>query len=410
MRSLVSKSIVLGVSGGIAAYKAAEIVRLLTRAGASVQVVMTEAARRFIGELTLQTLAERPVLWDMFDLDSESRINHIRIAEEADLLLCAPATADLIARLAAGMGNDLLTTLALVTRAPILLAPAMNVHMWQHPLTQANLERLRLTGRLHVVGPGEGVLACGDVGPGRLADPALVVEVAARLLERQDLAGRRVVVTAGPTWEPLDPVRYLGNRSSGRMGYALAATARGRGARVTLISGPTALAPPDDVAVVSVETAAEMQGALARAFDEAEVIVMCAAVADFRSAEVSDGKIKRDALGPEPVLHVRANPDLLAGLGERRASRGHGPLLVGFAAETGDLVDEARRKLHAKKCDFIVMNDVRAPGAGFGTPTNRVTMVGPDDAVEELPLLAKEEVAHRIWDRVVELVGRNHGV
>ncbi|HEY3352509.1 MAG TPA: bifunctional phosphopantothenoylcysteine decarboxylase/phosphopantothenate--cysteine ligase CoaBC [Polyangia bacterium] len=403
MRSLAGKSIVLGVSGGIAAYKAAEVVRLLKRAGSEVQVVMTEAARRFIGELTLQTLSERPVLTEIFDLDAESRINHIRIAEGADLLLVAPATADLIARLAAGMGDDILTTLALVTRAPLLLAPAMNVHMWQHPLTQANLERLRLTGRLHLVGPGEGILACGDVGPGRLADPGLIVEAAARLLERHDLAGTRVLVTAGPTQEPLDPVRYLGNRSSGKMGYALARAASARGATVTLVSGPTALAPPPEVEVVWVDTAAEMEAAVASAYDRADVIVMCAAVADFRPAAAAPEKLKKESLGPEPAVRLARNPDILAGLGRRRAAAGGGPVLVGFAAETGDGIAEARRKLAAKGCDLIAVNDVTAPGTGFGTDTNKVAFIGPGETVEELPLLAKDEVAHRLWDRVVPL-------
>ena len=411
MRSLAGKSIVLGVSGGIAAYKAAEIVRLLTRARARVQVVMTEAARRFVGELTFQALSEQRVLWDLFDRDAEATMSHIRIAEGADLLLVAPATADLIARLAAGLGNDLLTTLALVTRAPLLLAPAMNVHMWQHPLTQANLERLRQCGRLHVVGPGEGLLACGDVGPGRLADPALIVEAAARVLEHHDLAGRRVLVTAGPTHEPLDPVRFLGNRSSGRMGYALARAASARGAVVTLVSGPTALTPPPDVEVVRVETAAEMDAAVRARAEAVDVVVMCAAVADYRPADNAPAKLKKEALGAEPVLRLALNPDILAGLGERRRAAGRGPLLVGFAAEAGtaagappgEPISEARRKLAAKQCDLIVVNDVTLAGAGFGAETNKVAIVGPGTEALELPLLTKDEVAHRIWDRIVGL-------
>jgi phosphopantothenoylcysteine decarboxylase/phosphopantothenate--cysteine ligase len=405
MRSLAGKSVVLGVSGGIAAYKAAEVVRLLKRAGSQVQVVMTEAARRFIGELTMQTLSERPVLTDLFNLDAESRISHIRIAEEADLLLVAPATADVIARLAAGLGDDMLTTLALVTRAPILLAPAMNVHMWQHPLTQANLDRLRLTGRLHTVGPGEGILACGDVGPGRLADPGLIVEAAARVLERQDLKDRRVLITAGPTQEPLDPVRFLGNRSSGKMGYAIARTAAARGAHVTLVTGPTSLTAPLEAEVVRVGTAAEMEAAVAARYETAEIIVMCAAVADFRPVEQATGKLKKEALGPEPVVRLARNPDILAGLGQRRARAGRGPLLVGFAAEIGDVVAEARRKRAQKGCDLVVLNDVSQPGAGFGTDTNKVTFVGPGDELEELPLVTKEEVAHRLWDRIVRVRG-----
>ncbi|MBI5477960.1 MAG: bifunctional phosphopantothenoylcysteine decarboxylase/phosphopantothenate--cysteine ligase CoaBC [Deltaproteobacteria bacterium] len=413
MRSLAGRSVVLGVSGGIAAYKSAEVVRLLRRAGARVQVVMTEAARRFIGEVTLQALSEQPVLTDMFDLGAESRMSHIQLAESADLLLIAPATADLIARLAAGMANDLLTTIALVTRAPLLLAPAMNVHMWQHPLTRANLERLRLCGRLHLVGPGEGSLACGDVGPGRLADPAVIVAAAAGLLEPKDLAGCRVLVTAGPTHEPLDPVRYLGNRSTGRMGFALAAAAAARGATVTLVAGPTDLVPPPGVEVVRVETAVEMEAAVVARYDGMSAIVMSAAVSDFRPAAVAPAKLKKEPLGESPSVRLVRNPDILAGLGRRRAAAGkgrrrgaagRGPVLVGFAAETDHVVEEARRKLREKRCDIVVANDVTAAGAGFAAETNRVTILGPGDACEEVPLLGKDDVAHRVWDRVAALL------
>jgi phosphopantothenoylcysteine decarboxylase / phosphopantothenate---cysteine ligase len=410
--ALAGKSIVLGVSGGIAAYKAAEVVRLLRRAGARVQVVMTEAARRFIGEVTMQALSEQPVLTDMFDLGAESRMSHIQVAERADLLLVAPATADLIARLAAGMADDLLTTLALVTRAPLLLAPAMNVHMWQHELTQANLARLRLTGRLHLVGPGEGSLACGDVGPGRLADPTVIVAAAEALLERKDLAGRRVLVTAGPTHEPLDPVRYLGNRSSGRMGFALAAAAAARGASVTLVAGPTALVPPPGLEFVPVESAAQMQAAVAARFAKTDAVVMAAAVSDFRPAKKAETKLKKEALGKSPALELARNADILASLGARRAAKKGGrrsPVLVGFAAETDHVLDEARRKLREKRCDLVVANDVTAAGAGFATETNQVTIIGPGDQVEELPLLGKDEVAHRVWDRVVALLDRGRG-
>jgi phosphopantothenoylcysteine decarboxylase/phosphopantothenate--cysteine ligase len=416
VRALAGKSVVLGVSGGIAAYKAAEVVRLLRRAGARVQVVMTAAARRFIGEVTLQALSEQPVLTDMFDLGAESRMSHIQLAESADLLLVAPATADLIARLAAGLADDLLTTIALVTRAPLLLAPAMNVHMWQHPLTQANLDRLRLCGRLHLVGPGEGSLACGDVGPGRLADPADIVTAAAALLERKDLAGRRVLVTAGPTHEPLDPVRFLGNRATGRMGFALAATAAARGATVTLVAGPTTLVPPAGVEVAWVKTALEMQAAVGARSARADVIVMAAAVSDFRPATLAPAKLKKDALGETPALPLVRNPDILAGLGRRRAAGkgkrsgvGRRPVLVGFAAETDHVLEEGRRKLREKRCDLVVANDVTAAGAGFATETNRVTILGPGDAADEVPLLGKDEVAHRVWDHVVLLLGRRTG-
>ena len=406
MRALAERFIVLGVSGGIAAYKAAEVVRLLRKARAKVQVVMTEAAQRFVCPLTFEALSERPVLSDMFDLGNEAQMGHIRLAESADLLLIAPATADLIARMAAGMADDLLAAVALVTRAPMLLAPAMNVHMWEHPITQANVERLRMTRRLHVVGPGQGELACGDVGRGRMAEPEEIVTAAAALLEKKDLEGVRVLVTAGPTYEPIDPVRYLGNRSSGRMGYALAAAAAARGAATVLVSGPTSLHPPRGVHVECVETAVEMARAVQSHCDEesVDVVVMCAAVADFRPKEQASSKVKKEDVGSEWQLGLVRNPDILAVLGERKRAAGKGPLLVGFAAETDRVVEEGMRKLASKGCDLVVANQVGVEGQGFGAEANKVIVIGPHGRVEEIPLLPKEEVAHRIWDHIVGLL------
>ncbi len=402
---LRGRRVVLGVGGGIAAYKAAELARLLMGAGAEVRAVMTPAAREFLTPLTLQTLTGHPVGTDLFDLGQESEIGHIRLAEQADLVIVAPATADLLARMASGMANDLLTTLLLVTRAPVLLAPAMNVHMWSHELVQENVRRLVGLGRIHLVGPDDGWLACRMTGPGRLAEPADILEAAGRLLVPHDLAGRSVLVTAGPTHEALDPARYLANRSSGKMGHALARAAAARGARVTLVTGPTALAAPLGVAVVRVTTALELEAAVSARAAEQDLVVMAAAVADFRAARAATKKLKKATLGATPTITLAENPDVLAGLGRARAERGARlPVLVGFAAETGRVTDEARRKLVAKGCDLIVGNDVSRRDAGFATDTNRVTIVGPGKKLARVPLATKDEVAHRILDAAAALV------
>jgi phosphopantothenoylcysteine decarboxylase / phosphopantothenate---cysteine ligase len=398
---LAGRRIIVAVGGGIAAYKAAELVRLLIKAGAVVDVVMTGAARRFVGELTFQTLAGRPVLSDLFDLGQESEIGHIQVADRADLMIVAPATANLIARMAAGMADDAVTAVALATRAPLLVAPAMNVNMWSHPLTRHNVARLVEVVGATVVGPGEGFLACRWTGPGRLAEPADIVEAARLVLSPQDLAGKRVVIAAGPTFEPIDPVRFVGNRSSGKMGYALAVAARRRGASVTLIAGPVALADPLGVEVVPVDDARAMRAAVHAAAGQADVVVMTAAVADFRPASPAAGKIKRGARR-ELRLDLVANPDILAELGAAR--RGGRPLLVGFAAETEEPIPQARAKLDAKRCDLVVANDVTEPGAGFGVDTNHVWLVERDGATEAGPA-GKDEIAVRILDRVVTLLG-----
>jgi phosphopantothenoylcysteine decarboxylase/phosphopantothenate--cysteine ligase len=401
---LHGRRVVLGVAGGIAAYKAAELVRLLTKAGADVRVIMTRAATEFVRELTFQTLSGHPVHTELFDLDRESEIGHIKLADTADLLLIAPATADLVARLAAGMGDDLLTTVALACKAPVLLAPAMNVNMWAHPIVQQNLRRLVDVAGVTVVGPGEGFLACRWTGPGRLAEPADIVEAAARLLVEKDFRGARVLVTAGPTHEAIDAVRYLANRSSGKMGYAIARAASARGAEVTLISGPTSLPGPLGVELVRVTSALEMAEATSGRAAETDVVVMAAAVADFRMQSVAAGKLKKEDLGETPSLDLRRNPDVLAALG-KRVFTGRRPILVGFAAETDHLARGARHKLETKGCDLVVANDVSAQGAGFEVDTNRVTLFGPGDAALELPLASKDEVAHRVLDRVREIRG-----
>ena len=390
---LDGKTVVVGVSGGIACYKACEVVRLLVTAGARVRVVMTAAAQRFVTPLTFQTLAGQPVATDTFDLTQESEIGHIRLADEADAIAIAPATANVIAKLATGLADDLLTTVLLVARAPVVLAPAMNVHMWEHPTVQENLARLVARGA-HVVGPTSGWLACGYEGTGRLAEPDDIVEEILRVLAPQDLAGERVLVSAGPTQEAIDPVRYLSNRSSGKMGYAIARVARRRGAEVTLVTGPTALRPPAGVQVVSVTTAEEMARAVQAAFASATVVIMGAAVADYRPRRTLDRKLKK--AGQPLTLDLEANPDILRRLSTRKGRR----LLVGFAAETNDLVSEARRKLADKRLDLIVGNDVTAPGAAFGGDTNAVHLIDAAGQEEALPVLAKEEVAERILDWV----------
>ncbi len=402
MQPLAGANIVVGVAGGIAAYKAAELVRLLDKAGATVDVVMTARAQEFVGAMTFQALTRRPVFTDLFSLTEEATIGHIAIADRADLVLIAPATANTIARLAAGMSDDALAAVALATTAPVLLAPSMNTNMWSNPLTQANLRRLIDVAGHRVVGPGDGFLACRWTGPGRLAEPADIVEAAAHVLSRQDLTGKRVVVTAGPTHEAIDPARFIGNRSSGKMGVSIAAAAQRRGAEVTLILGPSSVPEPIGVSLVRVESALDLQDALATAAKYADVIVMSAAVADYRPAKQATQKLKRSQLGAKTSLDLIANPDLLAGLGKQRGSK-KSPLLVGFAAETNDVMANAKKKLESKKCDLIVANDVSEAGAGFGVDTNRVTLVDTAGAID-LPAGPKTHVAHGILDRVVSLL------
>ena len=403
--ALAGRRIVLGITGGIAAYKAAELCRLLVKAGATVRVVMTEAATQFITPLTMQTLSGAPVSRGLFDPGSEAEIGHIRLADEADLLIIAPATADAIARLAAGMANDLLTAVVLASKAPLLLAPAMNVNMWENPLTQANLGGCWAPaggGRVATVGPDSGELACG-IGAGRLIEPAEIVSAAARLLAPAHLAGRRVVVAAGPTREPLDDVRFLGNRSSGKMGAALAAAAAARGAEVTLLAGPgtpevAGRHRPGSIARIEVETAADLERALASVTAGADAVVMAAAVADFRPRVRAAGKLSRRDAGGDLTLELTAVPDLLAGLA--RARQNGRPYLIGFRPSSpGGATMEARAsgKLREKGCDAIVANDVSAPGVGFDADDNAVTVLFADGGRADIPRASKRAVAEQLW-------------
>jgi phosphopantothenoylcysteine decarboxylase/phosphopantothenate--cysteine ligase len=399
---LEGKRVLLAVSGGIAAYKAAEICRLLRRCGAEIDVMMTEAARRFVGEITFAALSGRPVAVDLFDAQQEAQIGHIKLADQADLLLVAPATANILAKLSRGIADDLVSTVYLAYRGPVLLAPAMNVNMWEHAATQENVARLRERGH-RVVGPESGDLACGHVGAGRMAEPEEVLQAVGACLGPGDLVGRTVLVTAGPTHEAIDPVRYLGNRSSGRMGFALAAEAVSRGARVFIVAGPTALPTPLGAERRSVTSAAEMGDAVRELAETADVVLMAAAVADFRPARIAATKLKKEALGQEHELALTRNEDILAGLGrgEPRPT-----VIVGFAAETGaeELDRAAPKKLAAKGCDLLVGNDVSSPDAGFEVETNRVVIFDRSGTGERLPLMGKRAAARRIVDRVVELL------
>jgi len=393
----------LGVAGGIGAYKAVELARLLQKQGHDVQVVMTRAARRFVGPLTFEAITRHPVITSQFTPGLNSNIEHIALASSLDLLLVAPATANVIGKFANGIADDFLSSLHLATRAPVLLAPAMNTNMWEHPSVRANVETLAARG-VRFVDPGEGYLACGWVGKGRLAEPEHIAAAADRLLRgRRSLTGRTVVVTAGPTLEDLDPVRFIGNRSSGRMGFAIAAEAARRGAQVVLIAGPTTVAPPVPD-VVSVRSAAEMHAAVTAHADRADVVIMAAAVADYTpAAGAAPRKIEKDTGSPGSfTLTLERTRDILAELGERRGEADR-PVLVGFAAQTGDPVPAARRKLASKRVDLIVANDVTAPGSGFDVPTNQVTFVSRDDEAA-LPQMSKADVAAALLDRVEALL------
>jgi len=398
--SLQGKRILLGVTGSIAAYKAVELLRELTKRGAEVQVAMTEAATKFVAPLTFETLSRQEVLLDMWSLAYSHRIGHIEATQRADLVLVAPATAQTIARLALGLADDFLSCIYLASRCPVLVAPAMDCDMFEHPALQANLAALRARG-VAIVEPEFGPLASGLHGRGRLAElDTILAAVDTVLFPRRDLEGQVVLVTAGPTREPLDPVRFLSNRSSGKMGYAIAEAAAARGARVVLVSGPTSLTPPSGVDRVEIETAQEMHDAVLAKLPVATVVIKAAAVADYRPKGVQSRKIKKSEAAL--TLHLEPTPDILAEVGRRKGRR----VLVGFAAETEDLVANAKQKLARKGLDLVVANDVTRPGAGFDADTNVVTLVGADGNIEELPQLAKREVADRILDRVVALVGR----
>jgi phosphopantothenoylcysteine decarboxylase/phosphopantothenate--cysteine ligase len=387
--------IILGVGGGIAAYKSAELARLLMQEGHQVQAVMTGAAQEFIRPLTFAALTGRKTLTDLFAI--ESAIEHIAVAQENELMAIAPATADLIAKLAHGLADDFLTTLYLAFTGPVVVAPAMNSNMWLHPATQANLETLR--GRGHrIVEPESGYLACGMTGPGRLADPGAIVEAIEReSRRRRDLDGETVLITAGPTQEPLDPVRYISNRSSGKMGYALAEAAAARGARVILISGPVHLAPPRGVEVISVRTAVEMRQKVMDNLAPAGIVVKAAAVADFHLSKVPEQKVKKTAA--RLSLELDPTPDILAELGRKKGDR----LLIGFAAETQNLHQESRRKLESKNCDMIVGNLVGGSETGFESDENEVVLALATGELISLPRAPKREIADRIFDEALKL-------
>lgn len=388
--------IVLGVSGGIACYKAVELVRLLVQVGLGVQVIMTRGATEFVTPLTFQTLSGNPVATETFSLTQESEIGHIHLADAADLIAIAPATANIIGKIANGIADDLLTTVIMATRAPVLIAPAMNIHMFENPILQENLRKLRRVG-YHVLEPAEGFLACGYEGKGRLPDPETIAEEIHRLLKKKDLVGERLLITAGPNREPLDPVRYLSNRSSGKMGYALARSALRRGAEVALVSGPTALEAPTGARVIRVNTAAEMRDAVLREFAACTSVIMAAAVADYRPVGGADRKIKR---GEGPMeLRLEPNPDIVKELGRMKA----GKFLVGFAAETEDLTANAAKKLRDKNLDMIVANNVTEAGSGFDGDTNVATILDRSGTPRSLPLMTKDELADLIYDHLLAL-------
>ena len=395
--------IALGVTGGIGAYKAVEVVRGLQKQGHDVVAIMTRNARRFVGPVTFEAITKRRVVTTQWAAGSNADIEHIALASSIELLVVAPATANILGKFAAGIADDFLSTLYLATRAPVLVAPSMNTHMLEHPATVANLTVLAGRG-VHIVQPDSGYLACGWTGKGRLAEADTIVEAAMRILQpRRTLEGRRVLVTAGPTFEDLDPVRFLGNRSSGKMGFAVAAEAVRRGADVTLVAGPTTVTPPDVSELVRVRSATQMREAVMVRVDAADVIVMAAAVADYQPQHVEAHKIAKTAASLTVTL--TRTPDILAEIGKWRQDRGGTrPVIVGFAAETEDTVRRAQRKLAAKGADLIVANDVLQAGAGFESDTNIVTLIGPDSS-EALPVQSKTSIAGLILDRVEALVG-----
>jgi len=390
-----NKTIVLGVTGSIAAYKAAEIASRLTQAGAKVHVIMTQEAVQFISPVTFRAITGRPVVTEMFDLASEFSIEHVSLANSADVVIIAPTTANVIAKLAAGIADDMLCCTVLATRAPVLIAPAMETNMYTNPVTQGNLSKLKARGFV-VVGPATGWLASGRQGLGRLADVEDIIRVIQRVLRKgEDLTNKHVVVTAGGTREPIDPVRYISNRSSGKMGFALAEAGRDRGADVTLITAPTSLPEPAGIRVIRVCTAEEMRQAVQNEAPRADVLIMSAAVADYRPIRTAKGKIKKGKAGL--TLELERTSDILGSV--------KGNLIkVGFAAESGELIKNAEKKLKQKRLDFIVANDITARDSGFGTDTNRVTIIDRKGKVDRLPLLTKREVAERILDKVIVLL------
>lgn len=394
------RRIIIGITGGIAAYKIPELVRIFTKAGHDVKVAMTKNATWFIAPLTLETLSKNRVITDMFEGNTDP-LAHILWGQESDLVIIAPATANFIAKAAHGIADDFLSTMVVATTAPMLICPAMNSKMYANPITQENIKRLISRGFV-VMKPGEGELACNTEGPGRLPDPIDIAEQAFHMLETRDLKGLKIMVTAGPTIEPIDPVRHITNRSSGKMGYAIARNATMRGADVTLISGPVNIKPPLGVTLVNVNTAAEMRAAVFAHRAEMDVIIKAAAVADYRPAISADQKIKKT--DRDISIKLVKNPDILSELGSTKSKPGQ--MLIGFAAETENILKNAKDKLTKKNLDMIVVNDVTAKDAGFDVDTNRVTFIFKDGTVHELPLLTKEEVATELLDRIRVIRGK----
>ena len=402
MTRVSGRFIVLAVTGSIAVYKMVELARRLITAGATVQVVMTKSAAEFVTPLTFQALTHRPVEIEMFAMQDERAAGHVAMGHQADVVVVAPATAHVLARLAHGFSDDLVATTVLATSAPVIVAPAMETHMWQNAATQANVEALRARG-VRVIDPETGPLASGDVGPGRLASlERIEAAIDEALGLSQGLAGRTIVVTAGPTVEAIDPVRFVSNRSSGKMGYAIAAAARDAGADVILITGPTALVPPSGVRTFVVESADDMKDAVLAQLPRADAVIMAAAVADYRPVERVTTKLKKKDLGREMTVRMTENPDLLKAI---VAARRPGTVVIGFKAETGDATAEASRMLRDKKLDLVIANDVADPRSGFGSDDDQVAFVSAD-GVEQLPLLKKTEVARRLVAKLAERLAR----
>jgi phosphopantothenoylcysteine decarboxylase/phosphopantothenate--cysteine ligase len=395
---LKGKEIVLGVTGGIAAYKAAEFVRLLVKEEAHVHVVMTENGQKFITPLTFQTLSGNPVVTDLFTLVEDEKIGHIALADLASLIVILPATANIIGKIANGIADDFLSTMVMATKAPVLFVPSMNVNMWESKILQNNVQRLLGAGYFFVE-PGAGELACHWYGKGRLAELSEVMEKIEDLLSPKDLKGEKILITGGPTQEAIDPVRFITNHSSGKMGYALAKVARRRGAEVILVTGPTFLPTPRrDIKVLSIRTAEEMREAILSHMDGCSVVIKAAAVSDYRPKEVSQKKLKKAT--SYLSLELEKTKDILKEIGEKKGGR----ILVGFAAETDDLVANARKKMVEKNLDFIVVNDVTKPGVGFGLDTNQVKILYPSGEVKDIPLMSKEEVSQIILDDVIKIL------
>lgn len=394
---LKGKNVVIGVAGGIAAYKSVEVVSRLRKLECSVHVIMTAAATNFVTPLTFREISGNPVVIDMWEEPKKWNVEHIALATKADLFLIVPATANVIGKIANGIADDMLTTTVMATKAPVVFAPAMNTNMFLNPIVQKNMSELIALG-YHFIEPDTGMLACGVEGPGRLPEPALIVKkVLDTLISKQDYAGKKIVITAGGTIEPLDPVRFIGNRSSGKMGYALAKNAAARGAQVVLVSGPTSLPSPEGVAVIRIETAAEMRQAVLQEFGDADIIIKAAAVADYRPEMVATHKIKK--AGETLTIVLEKNPDILLELGQLKKTN---QILVGFAAETQDLIENALEKMKKKNLDMIIANNVMLPGAGFNTDTNIVKIINKAGTVEDLPQMSKNEVSRIILDKILE--------